>query len=275
VIAGRAAGPRALLGLYRAQFAVQLAAQMQYRVMLVIWLIGLVLQPLMYLVVWATVARSQGGEAGGFTAGGFAAYFLVLMIVNQLTFTWVTEVTEFRVREGEFSPLLLRPVHPIHADLAENLTYKLLTLTLVFPIALLLGVSFGAELSPPGWAVAAFVPALGLAVALRFVADWLVALLAFWVTRMTGINQTYYVLTIFLTGQVAPLSLFPGPVRVVAAVLPFRWMVAFPVELLLGRLTAGEALVGFGAQAVWLAVLVAVLPRAWRAGVRRYSAVGA
>ncbi len=275
MIAGRAAGPRALLGLYRAQFAVHLAAQMQYRVMLAIWLIGLVLQPLMYLVVWATVARSQGGEAGGFTAGQFAAYFLVLMVVNQLTFTWVTEVTEYRVREGEFSPLLLRPVHPIHADLAENLTYKLLTLTLTLPIALLLGVSFGADFSPPVWAVAAFVPALGLAVALRFVADWLVALLAFWVTRMTAINQTYSVLTIFLTGQIAPLSLFPEPVRVVAAVLPFRWMVAFPVELLLGRLSARETLVGFGAQAVWLVVLVAVLPWAWRAGVRRYSAVGA
>ncbi len=117
--------------------------------------------------------------------------------------------------------------------------------------------------------------ALLLAFAMRFVVDWSLALTAFWVTRMAAINQMYGVLVVFLSGQVAPLSLFPEPIRIAATVLPFRWMVSFPVEVLLGRLSPRETLLGFGAQAVWLALGLLVLRPAWRRGVRRYGAVGA
>lgn len=264
-----------MLDVYRASLKTSLAVQMQYRVMVLIWLIGLVLEPMIYLVVWTTVARSQPGDVGGYDAGEFAAYFLVLMLVNQLTFSWVIDEAEWRVREGQYSPLLLRPVHPIHHDVGFNLSYKLLTLVVLLPIAIGLGWLFDASFSPPGWAVLVFIPALVLSYVMRFLIDWTVSLLAFWVTRMAAINQMYLVITIFLTGQIAPLSLFPEPVRWLASVLPFRWMVAFPVELLLGRVSSGDALIGLGMQALWLVLGLMMMRRMWQAGTRRYGAVGA
>jgi ABC-2 type transport system permease protein len=101
---------------YRAQFKATIALQLQYRVALVIWLIYTVLEPVISLVVWSAVARSTGGRVGGFSPGDFAAYFILLMLVNHLTFTWVMHEFEFRIRLGQFSPKLLRPIHPIHAD---------------------------------------------------------------------------------------------------------------------------------------------------------------
>jgi len=114
-----------------------------------------------------------------------------------------------------------------------------------------------------------------LAFLVRFLVEWTLALAAFWTTRMSAINQMYFVVTLFLSGQVAPLSLFPVPLQIVASLLPFRWMIAFPVELLLGRLTPVEALTGFAAQGIWLTLSLALLRIVWRAGVRIYSAVGA
>jgi len=64
------------------------------------------------------------------------------------------------------------------------------------------------------------------------------------------------------------------PVRTLAEILPFRGMVGFPVELLLGRVTLTEALTGWESSCVgnhW----PRAAPRVWRAGVRVYSAVGA
>jgi ABC-2 type transport system permease protein len=52
-------------------------------------------------------------------------------------------------------------------------------------------------------------------------------------------------------------------------------MVAFPVDTALGRLSATEILFGYAIQAGWIVAALAVLRVAWRAGVRRYSAVGA
>jgi ABC-2 type transport system permease protein len=80
---------------------------------------------------------------------------------------------------------------------------------------------------------------------------------------------------LFLSGQIAPLSLFPWPIQALATLLPFRWLIGFPVELLLGRLTPVEALTGLGAQVVWLVISLALVRVVWRAGVRIYSAVGA
>jgi len=62
-----------LIGVYRAKFRAEIASQFAYRGALVIWLLGLVIEPIVSLVVWTTVAETQGGSVGGFTAATFAA----------------------------------------------------------------------------------------------------------------------------------------------------------------------------------------------------------
>ncbi len=52
-------------------------------------------------------------------------------------------------------------------------------------------------------------------------------------------------------------------------------MIAFPVELLLGKLTPAQTLIGFAAQVAWIGVGLVLVRIVWRAGVRLYSAVGA
>ena len=266
---------RALAALYIQQFKTTLAMMFQYRASLVIWMIGQVLEPLVYLIVWSIVSNSSGGSVGGYTTREFAAYFILLMLVNQFTYTWIMYEFEYRVRQGALSFALLRPVHPIHSDIADNVSSKLITLPIMILIAAGLAVIFHASISPTLWSVAVFIPALLLAFSVRFLLEWTLALAAFWTTRVSAINQTYFLLMLFLSGQLAPLALLPFPARVAAAILPFRWMIGFPVELLLGRLTLAEALTGLGAQAAWLLAGFVLLRIVWRAGVRIYSAVGA
>jgi ABC-2 type transport system permease protein len=266
---------RRLLRIWRAQVRNSLAIQLQYRVALVIWMTGLVLSPLVYLVVWTTVAQTQGGSVASYSAHDFAAYFIVLMIVDHITFTWVISDFEFRVRQGQFSPMLLRPIHPINQDIAFNASYKTLMLSVLIPAAVVMSLVFRPTLHPAPWAVLAFFPALALATVLRFTVEWTVALSAFWISRMAALDQMYYVLVLFLSGQVAPIALLPLPARVLATALPFRWMVAFPVELLVGRDSPGDALMGFGILTGWLVVGIIALRITWRRGVRQYSAVGA
>ena len=53
---------RTIVDVYAAQLKTSLAVQFQYRMSLAIWMIGRIVQPLIYLVVWTTIARARGGE---------------------------------------------------------------------------------------------------------------------------------------------------------------------------------------------------------------------
>lgn len=266
---------KSLFEVYLQQFKTTFASMVQYRASLIIWMIGHVLEPLVYLVVWTTVSISQGGAVGDYTTRQFAAYFVVLMLVDHVSYTWVMYEYEYRIQEGMLSFALLKPVHPIHMDIAENLSSKAITTPFMLLIAVGLSLLFHPAAAPQPWALAAAIPVLALAFLIRFFLEWCLALAAFWTTRVSAINQTYFVMILFLSGQVAPLTLFPYPLQVVAAILPFRWMIGFPVELLLGRLTPLDALIGMGAQAAWLGISYLVLRIVWKAGTRVYSAVGA
>ncbi len=263
-----------MINIYWTFFKTSLALQFQYRAAMAIWMIFRILEPIIYLVVWSTVAEARGGQVGGYTPGDFVAYYIVLMVVNQFTFTWIMYEYEFRVRHGALSPLLLKPVHPIHQDVADNVAYKVLTAVILFPTVALLAVLFTPQYTAQFWTILAFFPALILAFFVRFATEWTLALAAFWTTRVSAINETYFVLGLFLAGRIAPLSLLPEPIQLLADLLPFRWTVAFPVELLMNRLSPQEVVNGFIAQGIWLVLGVALLKLTWRRGIRRYSAVG-
>ncbi len=266
---------RDLVGLYVQQLKTTFASMLQYRASLFIWMIGQVLEPLIYLVVWSTVSASRGGSVGDYTTPQFAAYYIAFMLVNQMTYTWIMYEYEYRIREGLLSPALLRPVHPIHADIADNLSSKGVSLPVLAVIAAGLALLFKPSASLQLWALIAFIPAVVLAFLLRFLVEWSLAQAAFWTTRVSAINQVYFVLLLFLSGQIAPLSLFPRPIQVLAGVLPFQWMIGFPVELALGRLTPLQTVTGLAAQAAWVGIAFVLVRIVWRAGIRIYSAVGA
>lgn len=267
--------PRYLLAYYAAKFRTELALQFAYRGAIMIWLFSLSIQPLVSIVVWTTVAQSQGGSAGGFTAEEYAAYFLILMIVNQLTFMWHMWEMEWRVRTGFYSAILLRPMHPIHNDLVENVSFKALTLVPLIPTVIVLSIVFDAEYTWELGSLLAFVPALVLAAILRFTMEWMFGLAAFWMTKTSALNQLVAVTTLFLSGMIAPLALLPGWAQTAASILPFRWTISFPVELALGRVHGADIAIGMLMQALWLGVILVCLRLVWGHAIRRYSAVGA
>lgn len=263
------------LRMFATLFRIAILGQIQYRASGMIWMIGSVLEPTIYLVVWSEVAEARGGVVAGFGAREFAAYYITYLFVNHLTFTWVMQVFQFRVQYGDFSSQLLRPIHPVHGDVADNLAYKLVMMVVMLPAVALLVFSFEPRWEVVPWSLAAALPAIVLGFAVRFCIEWTIALAAFWTTRVTAINQIYFTVLLFVSGRVAPLALLPVWLADVARGLPFYWMIGFPVELAVGRVAPAEAWAGFGMQALWLAASVAVIASAWRFAVRRFSAVGA
>jgi len=198
----------------------------------------------------------------------------VLILVNQLTFSQTNWTVGDVIRYGGMNTLLLRPLSPIFDTLSTEVAGKVVYMAFVVPVVAVLALVLHPELDVSLRDGLAFVPALAMAWALRFLWGYWLALLAFWATRADALLALQDALIFLLAGQVAPTQLLPGFLREASNVLPFRYMLGFPVEVLTGQLDGTALWTGIAFQVGWLAVAAVLFGALWRSGVRRYSAVG-
>jgi ABC-2 type transport system permease protein len=257
-----------------AQTKITIISSFQYRVQEGLQLLGLLVESVIYLVVWTTIAQARGGTVGGYTAGEFAAYFIAWSFVRNATTGWSPWGMEWRIRRGEFNALLLRPVHPYWTDMGDMLGGKAIQTITLIPTMALLVLAFRPEFAVVPWSLLALAPALLLAFLLRYTLMYGLAVTAFWTTRVTALFEVWYALEFFTSGRVAPLSVLPEWAQGIAGGLPFQWMFYFPLELFLGRLTQAQALQGFLMQGLWLLAVIVLMKLIWRAAIRQYGAVG-
>jgi ABC-2 type transport system permease protein len=243
-----------------------------YRAVFFLYALWAIFPNLVYLGVWGTIAGNQA--IGTFTSGDFVAYYLVFMLVNHLTSSIEIHTVEWEIRQGTISSRLLLPVHPAIRPLTSNLGFKAIGLFVVIPGVLILALIFHPTFHTNPGMVALAAIATVLATALQFLLGISIALLAFWITRADAIDQLHGTLLLFLSGQIAPVALLPGALQTAATILPYRYMLSFPVELATNSLSAAGVVLGFGLQLGWLAAAWVIFRLMWARGVRRYSAVG-
>ena len=265
---------RSLLDYYLTRGRTQIQSQFQYRVATYMWLIGMLAEPIVYLVVWTTIAEQQGGSVQGITTGEFAAYYIVWTLVRNMNIVFTPYGWEWRIREGELSAALLRPLHPLHDDLAGFAGWKVVTILLWLPIAAVLWLLFDPVLDPTLLEVAVFSVAIWGAYLIRTMFMSTLGMITFWTTRVSAIFELFIALELLLSGRLVPLPLMPDWAEDVAAVLPFQWSFYFPIQALVGDYSTRELLGGLAIQAFWIAVLTGLTLFVWRFAVRRYSAVG-
>ena len=264
-----------MLRVYRALLLAEMQAAAQYRIQSILWLLLAIVRPVVFLAAWDAVATSQGGSVGGYDTGDFAAYYVTLTLVGHLTQAWDAWDFEQEVRQGTLAPKLLRPLHPIHYAVAGNLIYKISPGILLIPVLALISWTFHARFTAEPWQYLAFLPSVLIAAALRFAFGWLTATLAFWTTRVQAVLNLLDRFTFVFAGQVAPLSMLPGPLQSLAYVLPFGYMLGVPAEVRHGGSTPAQVGLLLLGQVVWLVVSIVGFRLVWRAGLRQFSAVGA
>jgi ABC-2 type transport system permease protein len=264
-----------LARVYRAVFGAEFAAAAQYRVQSVLWLLFAIIRPVVFLAAWSAVAEAQGGSVGAFTTADFAAYYVAVSLVSQLTMSWSAYDFEYEIRQGLLAPKLLRPLHPLHYSVVQNIVWKAVTLPALLPALALIAWTFHATFVTQPWQVALFVPSVLLAAALNFLLGWALACAAFWTTRIHSIMRFYERVGFLFAGQVAPLTLLPGALATLGYILPFGYMLWAPVEILRGAASLEQALALIGIQAVWVVIAWVSYATAWRFGLRQFSAVGA
>ncbi|MEU0093602.1 ABC-2 family transporter protein [Kribbella sp. NPDC006257] len=224
-----------------------------------------VLGPLIGLFVWSAVYPHDPYVA---------RYYVALLLVTVMTESFEQHTFSQKIYDGTISHDLLRPQPVVVTVIGTNLAIRIWLTAMGFPIALLIGLAFDISLS---WtAVLTALPVFVLSAALTFCSTFALSLAAFWTERVHSIVGFGWTLNSLLGGTVAPLAFLPEPWREIGKVLPYYGMLGLPADVVAGRVHGlTPVLTGLAYQAGWIAVLITVSVLLWRAGIRRYTVVGA
>jgi len=265
---------RSTVDFYLTTMRLAVQEQFQYRTANYFYMFGMVAEPVIYLVVWTTIADQQGGSVQGLTAGYFAAYYIVWTLVRNMNIVFGAPYWEHRIREGDLAGALVRPLHPLHFDIAYFAGWKVVVIALWIPLAIGLSLVFDPTLDPRPLEIAVFAVAIWGAYLLRTMFQSTLGMLCFWTTRGAAIFDLWMTLELLLSGRLVPLPLMPDWVQTISWFLPFQWAFYFPIESLVGDLSDAELARGLAFQLLWILIGFGLFKIAWRSAIRHFSAVG-
>jgi len=233
----------------------------------------LLVQVYLLRVVWTAVYADRG-VADGIAIHTVIAYATLATVQYTLFSPWRFSQIPERVREGKVAMDLLRPVGFCAQMLAGQVggTAAMLPfLALALPFALLVG---GAAAPPSALAAAGYAVSLALAYTISQLLALLVGMVAFWTVENTGIFMIYRVAAQFLSGALVPLWFMPGPLRIVAQLLPFQATAYTPTATYLGQIHGSGLAVALGVQALWVGLLAGLARLVWSRAVHRVVVQG-
>ena len=260
------------LSKFKALFSAYLKNALIYRSMIVVYMFEAFFLPLIMLFVWQTIIASNGHLES--SQQSIINFYILIPVVSILVSSWHGFFLAQDIRLGMLNAYLVKPVWPFAPRLCNNFAEKLIKIIYIIPF---LAISLSLfrvkiQLSISAWII--FITALLLSTLLWFLIETLIGLSAFWSDENSSFREAVQIFHATLGGVITPTFLFPGVLRKIAVVLPFRYMTSWPVEILSGKTDAKILIEGFTWQLIWIILLLFTVIFLWKKGVKKYSAIG-
>lgn len=260
---------------YRSFGAVRLATLREYATDFVGGLLLLPVEMAIVILVWRAI-YSCVGPLGSFSLDEMIAY--QLLVHNLMRGTWSVATINYRVwqeiRKGKLDIYLARPLdYPLSklcGELGEIGVRVVLRIGMFLLACLVLRLPILTD--PLLWGLFLFSFFGGFVI--KFLEQFMIASLAFWMEAIFGVRDIVVAISQLFAGTLIPVSVMPGLVRTIAAVLPFQFILFVPAAIYLGKYSHIEALKMLGLQAVWIGLLFASSRLLWQRGIARYEAQG-
>lgn len=240
-----------------------------------VWMIIAMLEIIVPMIIWLS-ATPINGTFGGFSRAQLLTYYALMAIVGNFTFWWIHFDVEEDIRSGNLSNYLVKPISYFRFRILRQFADKFFNFLSRSPIVILILIFTGpvlfSSLSPLSLLLAFTASIIGslvyMLVSLSF------GLCAFWITSSRGLINIYFFTVYLLSGELAPLSFYPTWFSQLSSLLPFRYILSFPIELLLNRVTPSQAIGGFLVASLWLVLLYFLTRLLWSRGTFQYQAYG-
>ncbi len=246
-----------------------------YRLSFAMWRLRNVFQLLTIYFLWASLIPKQS-VLFGYSQSLMLTYVIGTSFLSAVILSTRTYEIGDNINSGNLSALLLKPINYFGywfakdiGDKLVNISFSLVELFLLFFL-----------LRPPLFLQTDIVPLLFfiiticLGILLYFCIGSLLGMIGFWSPEVWAPRFIFFILIGFFAGILFPLDIFPKPIFNILQLLPFPYLLFFPLKVYLGQLSMPEILKGISISVIWIFSLTYIMVLVWRKGLRMYTAYG-
>jgi len=247
----------------------------EYRINHIASILVIVLPLVFVLLLWNTIF-SEVSIVGNFTKVKIITYYILVVLIQDLVYAGVDYEIADDIREGALSYYLIKPLnylfYSFSVKIGVTVPYFLISSIMIFMFVSIFLRIFYIQAAIEN--ILVFIIAVSFSFILSFLITFTISLTAFWIEEISSIQVLFDVFVPISSGVILPLSLFPPELQNIFSILPFKYLLNFPIEIYLGNLTKYEIIFGFTIQLIWIIFIYFLALIIWRLGLKHYQAYG-
>lgn len=256
-------------------FKITLEEYFVYRLNFLLWRFRSVVQLLVLYFLWQA-AIPQGTTIFGYDQAKILTYILGTSIIRSFVLSARSVDVASEIATGDLANFLLKPVSYFRywftKDAADKILNLLFSVGEISLIVILLKPPL-LKTSPP-FLLLTFL-AITMGILLYFYLSFLISMLAFWTPESYWSPRFLFMIVLeFFAGGLFPLDILPKGFFHGLNLLPFPYLLFFPLNIYLGKVSLWGIFLGFLVGIFWTVVLARAVQLAFRAGVKNYAAWG-
>ncbi|MBI4990876.1 ABC-2 family transporter protein [Candidatus Gottesmanbacteria bacterium] len=246
-----------------------------YRLNFVLWRVRVIVAILISYFLWNAV-YSQSNQVFGYGQSQMMTYILLTIFINGIVFSTQTFRVAEEINYGILSRYLIRPLNYFVYNLSRDFADKLINTSFSVIEFLLLVFLLKPPIifqTNPLW-ILLFVQSVIFAAILYFEISLLISFIGFWSNETWAPRFLFFILVSFLAGNYFPLDIFPPPIYKILELLPFTYLLFYPLKIYIGQVSSIFIIKGFLSVIFWIIALYFILRLFWRKGLKVYTAEG-
>ncbi|MEO9171217.1 MAG: ABC-2 family transporter protein [Candidatus Baltobacteraceae bacterium] len=248
------------------------AREATYRLEVLTEIGSLVLRVYLLRSLW-TALYSQNLAPVNLPLHGMITYATVALLMSLILEVDGTRLIREKLREGTIATDLMKPISVPLYFFSDGVGQTMLHALLVIPSLLFALLLVRIDVPPPA-TFGVFLVSFLLGYGINFFLNFVMNSIAFWTLETFALQLIVRWVSDLLSGQIIPLTFFPGIFGRLVFGLPFAAIYSTPLLIYVGVIPRSGWLNSLGIQGLWLATFAGLGTVIWRAASRRVVVQG-
>lgn len=262
---------------YFKAFLMGLQSSMEYRADFLLSVFSGAFIIIVQCFLWTAIFKSSSNPViYGYTYPQMIAYSIMAGLVAKIVatgFEW--EIAE-DIKNGGLNKFIIQPIGYFYYRICCFFGRKALQLVVLFILSLaglmFCNIVLGLRLEVSR--IILFLPFVFLAMVLNFMIYYCLSSLAFIMAEVWGVFIAAGQGILMLSGGIFPLDVFGEKVSAILSLLPFQYIIFYPVNIVNGKLSFEEVINGAIIQITWIFIMIILSKLCWKSGMKKYVAIG-